>query len=96
MSEDLSEGEKGDGIGELIHCETPRKQFQRNISNLEVWSDDKKEKKLYIVLIRYVCLFSNILVKVSYLCISLTKFLRFTPKSTVTLQTETEFFFFPS
>lgn len=51
MSEDLSEGEKGDGIGELIHCETPRKQFQRNISNLEVWSDDKKEKKLYIVLI---------------------------------------------
>lgn len=54
MSEDLSEGEKGDGLAELVPCESPRKQFQRNISNLEVWSDDKKEKKLYIVLIRYV------------------------------------------
>lgn len=53
MSEDLSEGEKGDSLGEIVHCETPRKTFLRNISNLEVWSDDKKEKKLYIVLIRY-------------------------------------------
>ncbi|XP_048235112.1 probable sucrose-phosphate synthase 3 isoform X2 [Ricinus communis] len=51
MSEDLSEGEKGDGVGELVQSETPRKKFQRNYSNLEVWSDDKKEKKLYIVLI---------------------------------------------
>ncbi|KAJ8774147.1 hypothetical protein K2173_009578 [Erythroxylum novogranatense] len=51
MSEDLSEGEKGDGVGELVQSETPRKKFQRNFSNLEVWSDDKKEKKLYIVLI---------------------------------------------
>ncbi|KAJ7980527.1 Sucrose phosphate synthase [Quillaja saponaria] len=51
MSEDLSEGEKGDSLGEMIQSETPRKRFQRNISNLEVWSDDKKEKKLYIVLI---------------------------------------------
>ncbi|CAL1384492.1 unnamed protein product [Linum trigynum] len=52
LSEDLSEGEKGDGVGELTHsCETPKKRFQRNSSNLEVWSDDKKEKKLYIVLI---------------------------------------------
>jgi hypothetical protein len=53
MSEDLSEGEKGDGLGELVQSETPRKRFQRNLSNLEVWSDDKKEKKLYIVLVRY-------------------------------------------
>lgn len=53
MSEDLSEGEKGDSLGEIMHCETPSKRFQRNISNLEVWSDDKKEKRLYIVLIRY-------------------------------------------
>lgn len=52
MSEDLSEGEKGDGLGEMVNCDTPRKGFQRNISNLEVWSDDKKEKRLYIVLIR--------------------------------------------
>ncbi|XP_057958096.1 probable sucrose-phosphate synthase 2 isoform X2 [Malania oleifera] len=51
MSEDLSEGEKGDGIGELMQSETPRKRFQRNFSNLEVWSDDNKEKRLYIVLI---------------------------------------------
>ncbi|KAK1575760.1 hypothetical protein Q3G72_008085 [Acer saccharum] len=51
MSEDLSEGEKGDGVAEMVQCETPRKTFQRNLSNLEVWSDDKKEKKLYIVLI---------------------------------------------
>lgn len=54
MSEDLSEGEKGDLVGEMVSTETPRKKFQRNLSNLEVWSDDKKEKKLYIVLIRYV------------------------------------------
>ncbi|RXI00534.1 hypothetical protein DVH24_000768 [Malus domestica] len=50
MSEDLSEGEKGDGLGEMQLGDTPRKRFQRNISNLEVWSDDKKEKKLYIVI----------------------------------------------
>ena len=54
MSEDLSEGEKGDTMGELMSGDTPRgKKFQRNFSNLEVWSDDNKEKKLYIVLIRY-------------------------------------------
>ncbi|KAJ9153995.1 hypothetical protein P3X46_027376 [Hevea brasiliensis] len=51
MSEDLSEGERGDNVGELLQSETPRKRFQRNFSNLEVWSDDKNEKKLYIVLI---------------------------------------------
>ncbi|GAV58996.1 Glycos_transf_1 domain-containing protein/S6PP domain-containing protein/Glyco_trans_4_4 domain-containing protein [Cephalotus follicularis] len=51
MSEDLSEGERGDGLGDMMQCETPRRKFQRNFSNLEVWSDDKKEKKLYIVLI---------------------------------------------
>lgn len=56
LSEDLSEGEKGDGVGEMMQPDTPRKNFQRSISNLEVWSDDKKEKKLYIVLIRYHCL----------------------------------------
>lgn len=53
MSEDLSEGEKGDSMGEMVQCDTPRKRFQRQVSNLEVWSDDKKENKLYIVLIRY-------------------------------------------
>lgn len=53
MSEDLSEGEKGDVLGEAMVVESPRKKFQRNSSNLEVWSDSNKEKKLYIVLIRY-------------------------------------------
>ncbi|XP_042485775.1 probable sucrose-phosphate synthase 3 [Macadamia integrifolia] len=51
MSEDLSEGEKGDTVGELMQSETPRKSFQRSFSNLEVWSDDNKGKRLYIVLI---------------------------------------------
>ncbi|KAA8548384.1 hypothetical protein F0562_000068 [Nyssa sinensis] len=50
MSEDLSEGEKGDVLGEML-TDSPRKKFQRNFSNLEVWSDNNKEKKLYIVLI---------------------------------------------
>ncbi|XAR48833.1 Sucrose-phosphate synthase [Bertholletia excelsa] len=50
MSEDLSEGEKADGVGEFV-VESPRRNFQPNFSNLEVWSDNNKEKKLYIVLI---------------------------------------------
>ncbi|KAK2993273.1 hypothetical protein RJ640_022112, partial [Escallonia rubra] len=51
MSEDLSEGEKGDFLGEAIAIDSPRKRFQRNFSNLEVWSDNNKEKKLYIILV---------------------------------------------
>ncbi|XP_073145578.1 probable sucrose-phosphate synthase 2 [Henckelia pumila] len=51
MSEDLSEGEKGDALGEPVILDSPRKKFQRNFSNIEVWSDSNKEKKLYIVLI---------------------------------------------
>ncbi|KAL2467435.1 Alkaline phytoceramidase (aPHC) [Abeliophyllum distichum] len=47
----IANGEKGDGLGE-IGIDSPRKKFQRNFSNVEVWSDSKKEKKLYIVLIR--------------------------------------------
>lgn len=53
MSEDLSEGPEGDAMGEMLHGETPKVTFQRCISNLEVWSEDKKERKLYIILIRY-------------------------------------------
>lgn len=52
LAEDLSEGEKGDTVGELASYGTPKKKFQRNFSDLTVWSDDNKEKKLYIVLIR--------------------------------------------
>lgn len=51
MSEDLSEGEKGDAVSENVQNETPKVVFQRTISNLEVWSEDKKERKLYIILI---------------------------------------------
>ncbi|WOH08252.1 hypothetical protein DCAR_0727690 [Daucus carota subsp. sativus] len=51
MSEDLSEGEKGAVLGELVNFESPKKSIQRNLSHLEVWSDNNKEKKLYIVLI---------------------------------------------
>nr|O04933.1 RecName: Full=Probable sucrose-phosphate synthase 2; AltName: Full=UDP-glucose-fructose-phosphate glucosyltransferase 2 [Craterostigma plantagineum]CAA72491.1 sucrose-phosphate synthase [Craterostigma plantagineum] len=54
MSEDLSEGEKGDVMGETpVALDSPRgnKKYHRNFSNLEVWSDSNKEKKLYIVLI---------------------------------------------
>ncbi|KAJ8648862.1 hypothetical protein MRB53_001885 [Persea americana] len=51
MSEDMSEGERSDAVGDLLQCETPRKKFQRNSSDLQVWSDDKKGKRLYIILI---------------------------------------------
>nr|AJG44459.1 sucrose phosphate synthase [Lilium davidii var. unicolor] len=51
MSEDLSEGEKGDAVGEMVQSETPRKKMQRNFSDVPLWSDDNKGKKLYIVLI---------------------------------------------
>ncbi|XP_010522392.1 PREDICTED: probable sucrose-phosphate synthase 3 isoform X2 [Tarenaya hassleriana] len=51
LSEDLSEGEKGDGVGEIVQPETPRRRLQRNPSIIEIWSDDKKENRLYIVLI---------------------------------------------
>lgn len=53
LSEDFSEGEKGDGVGEIVQPETPIRRLQRNSSNVEVWSDDKKENRLYVVLIRY-------------------------------------------
>ncbi|XP_058093288.1 probable sucrose-phosphate synthase 3 [Magnolia sinica] len=51
LSEDLSEGEKGDTMGEMMQSETPAKKLQRNVSDLPVWSDDNKGKKLYIILI---------------------------------------------
>ncbi|GLJ47002.1 hypothetical protein SUGI_0992140 [Cryptomeria japonica] len=48
MSEDLSEGEKTD-IPAI--AETPKRAFSRNFSDLQVWSDENKSKRLYIVLI---------------------------------------------
>ena len=50
LAEDLSEA--ADTLGELVPVEMAKKKFQRNFSDLTVWSDDNKEKKLYIVLIR--------------------------------------------
>lgn len=51
MSEDLSEGEKGDAASELIQSEASKTKLQRHASELPVWSDDNKGKKLYIALI---------------------------------------------
>lgn len=59
MSEDLSEGEKGDVIGEPVKLDSPRKHLDRNFSHVEVWSDSNKEKKLYIVLIRCETIISS-------------------------------------
>ncbi|WOL18727.1 sucrose-phosphate synthase [Canna indica] len=51
MSEDLSEGEKGDTVGELTQCGTPKKNLQRYTSDIQAWTEDNRDKKLYIVLI---------------------------------------------
>ncbi|ONK70358.1 uncharacterized protein A4U43_C05F32900 [Asparagus officinalis] len=54
MSEDLSEGEKGDVIGDLSsHGDSTRGRMPRISSTdaLESWSTHYKDKKLYIVLI---------------------------------------------
>jgi hypothetical protein len=76
LADDLSEGEKGDTLAELVPVEAAKKKFQRNFSDLTVWSDDNKEKKLYIVLIRsthlhivsfYVTMWRKML---KYICIS--------------------------
>ncbi|XP_023006251.1 probable sucrose-phosphate synthase 2 [Cucurbita maxima] len=51
ISEDLSEGEKGDAVGETPQSEMSKAMFQRTVSNLEVWPEEKMERKLYIILI---------------------------------------------
>ncbi|KAJ4958203.1 hypothetical protein NE237_025314 [Protea cynaroides] len=54
MSEDLSEGEKGDVISELsTHAENNRGKIRRisSVDVMETWASQQKEKKLYIVLI---------------------------------------------
>lgn len=57
MSEDLSEGEKGDVVSSDIsaHCETNRGRLPRisSIDAMETWASQQKGKKLYIVLIRH-------------------------------------------
>lgn len=55
MSEDLSEGEKGDVVSDIsAHGETPKARMPRisSVDVMENWYNQRKEKKLYIVLIR--------------------------------------------
>ncbi|KAK6155533.1 hypothetical protein DH2020_009781 [Rehmannia glutinosa] len=54
MSEDLSEGEKGDTVGDLSsHGESNRGRLPRisSVDTMEAWASQQKGKKLYIVLI---------------------------------------------
>lgn len=54
MSEDLSEGEKGDIVGDLSsHGDSTRGRMPRisSMDAIEAWASHYKEKKLYIVLI---------------------------------------------
>ncbi|KAG1363968.1 Sucrose-phosphate synthase [Cocos nucifera] len=54
MSEDLSEGEKGDIVSDLsAHGDSTRGRLPRisSVDAMEAWSNQLKEKKLYIVLI---------------------------------------------
>ncbi|GAB2284928.1 putative protein serine/threonine kinase [Dionaea muscipula] len=54
MSEDLSEGEKGDTLGDLsVHGDSNRGRIRRttSVDTMENWINQFKEKKLYIVLI---------------------------------------------
>ncbi|KAF7830316.1 putative sucrose-phosphate synthase 1 [Senna tora] len=56
MSEDLSEGEKGDVVGDLsAHGGSSRGRIPRvnSLDVMENWASQHKEKKLYIVLIRH-------------------------------------------
>jgi sucrose-phosphate synthase len=56
LSEDLSEGEKGGNINESsVHDESTRGRMPRigSTDAIEVWANQHKDKKLYIVLVRY-------------------------------------------
>lgn len=56
LSEDLSEGEKGETNNEpSIHDESMRTRMPRigSTDAIETWANQHKDKKLYIVLIRY-------------------------------------------
>lgn len=55
MSEDLSEGEKGDVVSDLSAHGESRGRLSRisSVDTMEAWASQQKGKKLYIVLIRY-------------------------------------------
>ena len=60
MSEDLSEGEKGDTISDIsTHGDNNRGRLPRmsSIDAMEAWANQQKGKKLYLVLIRFDSLF---------------------------------------
>lgn len=74
MSEDLSEGEKGDAVGDLsAHGESSRGRLPRisSVDTLEAWTNQQKGKNLYIVLIRYVIKLLNSTVDLRFNEISL-------------------------
>nr|AAC60545.2 sucrose-phosphate synthase [Spinacia oleracea] len=54
MSEDLSEGERGDTVADMLFASESTKGRMRRISSVEMmdnWANTFKEKKLYVVLI---------------------------------------------
>ncbi|KAJ4831037.1 putative protein serine/threonine kinase [Turnera subulata] len=64
MSEDLSEGEKGDTVGDLSsHGDSNRGRLPRisSVDAMEAWASQQKDKRLYIVLIRHDQIFSSLI-----------------------------------
>lgn len=62
MSEDLSDGEKGDVVGEMLsHSDSIKGGRMSRVSSMDMMAN--LDKKLYLVLIRYstVRLFSRML-----------------------------------
>lgn len=54
MSEDLSEGEKGDVVSDVSsHGDRGRMPRISSVDVMETWASHQKGKKLYIVLIRH-------------------------------------------
>lgn len=56
MSEDLSEGEKGDIVNDVsVHGDNAKTRLPRinSVDAMEVWASQQKGKKLYIVLVRH-------------------------------------------
>jgi len=61
MSEDLSEGEKGDAVSDIsTHGDSNRGRLPRisSVDAMDTWIGQQKGKKLYLVLIRHVLLYS--------------------------------------
>lgn len=67
MSEDLSEGEKGDVVSDIsTHGESSRGRLPRisSMDAMETWTNQQKGKKLYIVLIRHELNFKALLFQI--------------------------------